>query len=178
MCTTYFPVQITSEERLMEAPPFLRAPVKKACPNFFNCRDGSPEHRNAFIHACLYGQSCRDIQNPHHTSMYYHYNKPLCNGTNCNITDPFHRKEYHHPRMWDYLECCKYNKGCTYAKDFNHCQRYHHLDYDIYPEIPNELKWFSKLKFKYPALKTQTEHNTYSFQFNHNAFPIQIKILI
>lgn len=140
MSSTTNIVQITSEERLTETPPFLRAPVKKACPNFFDCLDLSPEHINAFIHACPYGQSCREIQDPHHTNMFYHYNNPPCDGRNCDMTDPTHRMTYHHPKMHDFLIACRYGNGCKYANDYRHCVKYHHCNRDIYPEIPKELK--------------------------------------
>ena len=141
MSSTPNVIQITSEDRLMDTPPFLAGPAKKACPvSFFNCQDKSPEHINAYIHACPYGQSCRDFNDSYHASICYHYKNPRCNGTDCELTDPYHRRNYHHPGCPDYLISCRYNGECKEIHNKAHTLRYHHFGIDIYPEIPKELK--------------------------------------
>lgn len=132
-------VQINSEERLFEVPPFMRAPIKKACPNFFTCKDKSPTHINSYLHPCAYGQDCRDIMDPHHTNMFYHYNNPICDSRNCDVTDPYHRSHFHHPNLWDYIIPCNYGQGCREINSYEHKIKYSHYNH-CYPEIPKELQ--------------------------------------
>ena len=134
--------QVLSEDRLFQAPPFMQVPRKKACSNFFDCKDKDPAHINAYVHACKFGQSCRYLGDPRHTSTYYHYNHTVCKfGNSCtSMNDPYHRCKYHHPGFCDFLIPCNYVNSCSQINNPKHIEKFSHLGYEVYPEIPPELK--------------------------------------
>ena len=115
----------------------------KRCNDFFSCPVANissfsdhDKHVSKYVHACRYGISCREKNNPRHGSMYYHFDKPYCKyGKDCREMDnPQHRAKYHHPGFWDWLEPCKNGSNCLQRYDRAHCLKYMHDGKPVYPE--------------------------------------------
>lgn len=115
----------------------------RRCNDFFSCKkanrsslSGHDKHVVEYVHACRYGKSCRDQNDPRHNSMYYHLNKTTCKyGKDCrDMYNPQHRAKYHHPGFWDWLEPCDNGSNCPQRYDRAHCLKYMHEGKPVYPE--------------------------------------------
>uniref|UniRef100_A0A7S1WLE7 Uncharacterized protein n=1 Tax=Alexandrium catenella TaxID=2925 RepID=A0A7S1WLE7_ALECA len=107
------------------------------CPDGLNCvaafhtRDSAlneqqKQHLEEHRHLCLYGKSCRSLDDGSHQQRHIHLEKPTCAINSCSLlTDVHHRAEYHHPGEWDVLLPCR-EQGCRLRG--RHRQRYHHED--------------------------------------------------
>lgn len=106
------------------------------CETFlYNKSPNNLEHSRQFGHVCLYGQSCSNLGDPEHCRTCIHLRKEVCRANPCKkLTDPRHRAEYHHPRLWDYLIPCRRSTKCNDTSE-EHRRKYQHEPIPIFPQL-------------------------------------------
>ncbi|CAF0814889.1 unnamed protein product [Adineta steineri] len=98
------------------------------CPNNVNCllqlSDNANTHNAKYSHPCRFSELCRNRE-AHLT--HESHRVPFCkHDENCNkLIDAFHRAEYRHTGMPDFLIPCRFTERCDDRSD-KHRMRYSH----------------------------------------------------
>lgn len=113
-----------------------------SCP--FTChRKDSPEHLNAYRHACKYEiTDCNDFNNPDHKRTHFHLLKPVCTVSNCPLVkDPAHRFEYSHEGKAAFMTMCRERAlcNCVDANNDSHLMEEFHTDTNF--EYPKQFSY-------------------------------------
>ncbi|CAF0934714.1 unnamed protein product [Adineta ricciae] len=102
----------------------------KLCSDNVNClkqysTDGR-EHNAKFVHPCPFSEKCRD-KDSHTTHTHEPHDAPRCSyDRDCKkLNDPYHRAAYRHTGRPDFLQPCRYQKGCR-DKTYDHRMKYSH----------------------------------------------------
>lgn len=116
--------------------------AKPFCTHFYNCKYvNNKKHNREFMHPCVKGASCDDIEDKKHTQCWYHFRLPTCPyGSSCpQIGDPSHRASYHHeakekePAIRDYMLPCDYHSRCIINDDAHRLVFQHNLPF-VFPK--------------------------------------------
>lgn len=117
------------------------------CDDPFNCKEyrkyfktmSVGDHVNEKSHICIYGKTCRYLNDEEHCLRNRHLMKDPCpDGDKCSkLRDPLHRLEFFHENKWDYLITCWYT-GCTLKKDPEHCTKFCHGA----PKYPKQTNFY------------------------------------
>lgn len=111
------------------------------CPHFYNCKKvDDKEHNKKYMHPCVKGLSCDQINCKYHTRFWYHFNLPTCPyGSSCAmIFDPSHRASYHHVAkkgehaIRDYMLNCDHCESCI-IDDPIHRMTFQHIQPFVFP---------------------------------------------
>lgn len=122
------------------------------CSDPFNCEEYRNYVNNKIIrghvketsHICLYGKTCKFLNDKDHCLHNRHLMKPVCpDGDQCDkLCDPMHRLKFFHQGIWDYLITCRH-KNCRDKDNQEHCKKYCHDP----PEYPVQTAFYeSELK--------------------------------
>ena len=133
------------------------------CPHFWNCKIlERKDHKHKYMHPCVKGKSCDQLNDPYHTRFWYHLNLPTCYfGASCLLLqDPWHRAHYHHPMpkgvpaLRDYMLNCDHAEHCNITNSVHRLTFQHSRPY-IFPEdgvappfIPDHTEKMCKVCFK------------------------------
>ena len=140
--------------------PYNAAPF---CPHFWNCKIlERKDHKYMFMHPCVKGKSCDQLNDPYHTRFWYHLNLPTCRfGASClQLLDPWHRAHYHHPTpegvpaLRDYMLNCDHAEHCNITSSVHRLTFQHNRPF-VFPEdgvappfIPDHTEKMCKVCFK------------------------------
>ena len=90
----------------------------KPCPDNVNClvrystSPAGKEHNSKFSHPCRFSELCRDKES--YLTHDPHPSPPCSYGSKCyKVTDPFHRAEFRHKDLSDFLVPCRDQKKCS-----------------------------------------------------------------
>ena len=112
------------------------------CPHFFNCKKlHDKEHKKKYMHPCVKGKSCDQLNSKYHTRFWYHFDLPTCpHGSACQqICDPKHRSEFHHEAkkgehaIRDYMLNCDHCENCI-IEDRVHAMTFQHIRPFVFPQ--------------------------------------------
>ena len=122
-------------------PPRSHQPGQRAlpfCDRPFDCPAANhSSHIRQYMHVCIFGNNCRFLNDPKHTSMFCHMKKDKCpDGSSCTkLTDPAHRFKYSHPVIQDIITPCRYGDNCRVINNDAHCRTYYHGNSFQFPDI-------------------------------------------
>jgi len=102
-----------------------RCKEAEKCPKFERLDDA---HCQQYTHPCPYQQSCWSRTDPQHLRLFTHdSNLPKCTAFVCSrLTDPAHRRQFHHPGRRDYMIACRFASACRSMSDLQHVHKYYH----------------------------------------------------
>ena len=124
-----------------------KLPSLPLCSDPFNCEEYREYVKKGIIgkhvgetsHICLYGKTCRLLNDKDHCLHNRHLMKPVCpDGNQCDkLCDPMHRLMFFHQEMWDYLINCRH-KICRDKRNEDHCKKYCHSS----PKYPVQTMFY------------------------------------